>query len=183
MKKALLGILGLIVSVAGVYLGWLQYKSSKEAQEGAQPSVVVCLRSFSYLRSNTSGSGGEAVSVPKGAVSLRLVNKGAVQVTVTRVMLNPAGTWRDGRHGGLGSIYMHIDKVVPANGVVSVDNLEFVADFGVRESFWIDNPEYVNTQASWPGSNGPMLQCATFSGRWSCGRGDGKGISVDNACE
>jgi hypothetical protein len=185
MNKALLGILGLIVSVAGVYLGWLQYQSSKEAQRAAQPSVVVCLRSFSYARSKTRGSGDDAVSVPKGLVSLRLVNKGTVQVTVTRVELTPVGTSRDGQHGGLGSIIIQIDKVVPASGVVSVDNLEFVADFGVQERFWVDNPEIVNTQAYWPGSIGsPMLQCAVSSGgKWSCGQGDSKGIVVDNACE
>jgi hypothetical protein len=180
--KIFLSILALIVSITGVYIGWRQYQKSQENEQKAEPSVVVCLKSLTYQRSNTQGSGNDAVSVPKGQASFRLINKGGAEVMVTRVMLNPAGTWKDGRHGGLGSIYITVDKQVPANGVVSVDNLDFVADFGVQEEFWIDKPETVNTRAYWPSGEGPMLTCVPSGGGWSCGTGSGA-IVVDPACQ
>jgi hypothetical protein len=185
MKKVILPILGLIVSIVGVYLGWIQYQSSKEAERAAQPNVVVCLRALSYERSNTRGTGDDTFSVPKGQVSLRLVNNGATAVTVTKVMLNPVGTWRDGRHGGLGSIDVEVDVPVPARGVTPVDNMQFTADFSVQEKFWIDTPESVNVQAYWPGGTGPMLQCIPRATGWSCGHSDAAGlaIQVDAACQ
>jgi len=184
MSKSLIGIIGLIVAIISVYFGWQQYQLSQEMKIESQPEVVVCLRSLFYERSNTAGSGDDAVSVPKGQVSFRLVNKGGIQVTVSKVMVNPVGTWKDGRPGGMGSIDIGVDTVVPGNGVVSIEKLNFIADFGVVERFWIDEPESVNVKAYWPGGSGPMLKCIPrVGGQWSCGQGKGIGILVDDACQ
>lgn len=184
MSKSLIGIIGLIVAIISLYFGWQQYQLSQEMKIESQPEVVVCLRSLFYERSNTVGSGDDAISVPKGQVSFRLVNKGGTQVTVSKVVVNPVGTWKDGRQGGLGSIDIWVDKVVPGYGVVSIEKLDFIADFSVKEKFWIDKPESVNVRAFWPSGSGPMLECSpTYSGQWSCGQDVGMGILVDEACQ
>lgn len=182
MKKVILPVLALIVSLTGVYIGWKQYQKSNSPEADSKPNVLVCLESFTYYRSDTRGTGENAISVPKGNVSLRLVNKGRTGVTVTQVMLNPVGTWPNGQHGGLGSIYINADIVVPAMGVTDITNHAFKADFSVREKFWVDNPEYVNVQAKWPGGSGTILKCVPGHSKWSCGQGDGMSILVDNAC-
>ena len=186
MKKTLLSILGLAVTIVGVYLGWLQYQRATEAERVAQPDVVVCLRALSYSRRSTSGMGEEAISVPHGRVSMHLVNKGGTDVTVTRVMVNPVGTWRDGRHGGMGDFAVETNKNVPAKGVTVIADLAFIAPIAVKEKFWIEKPEAVNVRASWPGGVGPMLACVPTSFGWSCGRqagGSTRSILVEQACQ
>ena len=185
MKKILLPLLGLIVSLVGVYIGWKQYQRAKEAESKAQPNVVVCLSSFDYQRSNTRQSGTNSVSDLVGQVSFRLINKGGTEVTVTRVMLVPLGVMHNGqRMEGSEAFFVRIDRDVPAKGVISIDNLAYVGNLGVPERYWIDKLEKVDVQAFWPSGNGPMLQCMPAKSGWSCGRGYSEGFVVaDDACQ
>lgn len=180
--KAFLAILGLLLSGLGVYFAWLQYQQLEEAKNAAQPNVVVCLRALSYQRSDTQGSGDKALTHPQGKVSFRLVNKGPADVTVRRIFLNPIGTDKDGRHGGL-SIEFEIDRNVPGLGVISVEDMAFSSNEWLYEKFWIDKPDAVAVQAYWADVPGPMLTCI-LRGKWLCGKQTaGGGLSGDLACQ
>lgn len=167
MSKHLLAILGVSISAGGLYLGWLQYERSRSQAADDAPDVVACIDSIEIDRQPLPGRDGYSVAVVSAA--LRLVNRGGSPVAVSKVLLNPVGTRRNGAHGGLDSLEPQVNEYVEAAGITAVELSDVRSGNAVRDSFWIDKIEGVNTRASWPGRQGEMLTCRPWAGgTWLC---------------
>lgn len=182
--KVFLTLIGIVIAAVGVYFAYQQNKLAQEKERLEKPEVVVCLSSFSYSRTRPQRSGTDLAYVPRVQASFKLVNKGSTQVAVTRVSFNPTGTTKEGRPGGMGSLDVELNKMVPGNGVVVINNLTFSPNIAVLDRFWINKPKTVNVRAYWAGGAGPMLKCIPKNGRrWGCGAGSAQAILVDSACQ
>jgi len=184
IAKAVLAIAGLIVAVLGTYFAYRQYQLSRSESNEQDPQIVVCLHSLSYSRGRPQGVGDDLAYVPAVRTGFKLVNKRASAATVTKVMLNPVGKWKDGRSGGMGSLEVPLNQAVPGYGAVDVRDLSFTPNIAISEKAWIDRPESVNVRAYWAGTSGPMLSCISNSGRrWNCGEKSVRAVLVDSACQ
>ncbi len=187
----ILSLLGLIISVAGLYLAYDQWQQAQQDVENNRPDIVLCLRDFEYHSARSFTSDGEQMHVPAGSASFRLVNTGETDVTVTRVSFNPIGVWNNGRPGGLGSFDVDVSERIDGNGVATVNNISFETNIAIGDDTWFDVPEAVNVKANWAGGSGEWLTCipSSFSGGWSCGdafRNDQNrvvSVSVDAGCQ
>ncbi len=172
MMKVLITILGLVVAVLGAYFTYQQYKLAKKNEIREEPEVIVCLKSFSYSKVKSHGHGSGLYFSPQVKTSFKLINRRSTQVTVTNVSFNPTGTTKDGNHRGMSGIEVELNKMVPGNGVVTIDNLSFSPKIAVRDRSWINKPESVNVYARMVGGIGPSLSHIYSNGRWRCNVSD-----------
>jgi len=178
--KGLFALLGLVVGVAGLYLGWQEIQESRESDRQERPRIVACLDAFDYWPA-PRGSDYEM----EGNAAFRLVNSGEQGATVTRIEFNPAGVARNGQHLGIGMYEgVRLDRFVAGHGVEFVPNLHFLSGAVVSPEHWVDVAEYVNVQVFTATGSGPLLQCIRSNGGWACGDlGDSGALLVDTACQ
>ncbi|MCG8688636.1 MAG: hypothetical protein MI892_27445 [Desulfobacterales bacterium] len=152
----------------------LEYIERKKVKLDKKPMVLVCLRDLSYSQHGSfRDSDGDLLHKIKGRASFTLINVGGQPVTVTAVRLTIAGKWKDGRQGGMGSQYAKIEKLVPAKGVASINNVRFSSgNIVLQDKFWIKKPEVIHLDARWPGGKGPVINAVpavtTEKGKWNC---------------
>ena len=173
----IVGAAAAVATVAGTYFAWREFVRSRDADHAAAANVIVCLESLRYEpgppRRRLTAEGVElTLSRIVGAVDFRLVNLGGTAVTVTMVELNPVGTTRNGRHGGL-SVDIPMQKRVEAWGSVAIPNLSFETREKFQHIHWVDEPTEVGTLAEWPGGRGDRLICRPEP--WLCARNNDLG--------
>ncbi len=163
MKKSILGILSLLVGIAGLYFAWHQYQQSQKTTDTSEPDVVVCLRDLSYQEVDWRNG----TITHRGTVTFRLINRGGSQVTVTKVLLTIAGRWRNGREGAMGQSEILVDQLVPSHGVVTVTG-SLDSEYGMSKEFYIEIPSVIHLSSVWPGQKqGNTVNCVPGD-PWSC---------------
>ncbi len=161
-------ITAIIISLLGVYLSWRQIYTTELEMNAAKPYVTICLQEFDYKKGKTNKAAGKMTFRPKGKASFRLINKGGTSVTVTKVELQPFILTEDQSEQGFGKFRINVDQTVPAKGVISLDRVDFEANFNVAQDNFFEEAEIVKARVYWPGEKGPESVCTKSSYSWSC---------------